>query len=88
MTLETIIPCIASELGKAPLIYKIYSTFNSSLRFIFVNLRKMLNLYCPSGVTHLKCCGKVFDLSELKDHVDKNHEAGRPNRTEPSISPA
>ena len=44
-------------------------------------------LYCPTKVTHLKCCGKVFDLLGLKAHVSQCHEAGRPNRKQPSISP-
>ncbi|XP_057379346.1 uncharacterized protein LOC130701400 isoform X2 [Daphnia carinata] len=49
---------------------------------------KAINLYCPPDVTHLRCCGKVFDLARLKTHVMQCHEAnGQSNRTEPSISP-
>ncbi|XP_046445377.1 zinc finger protein 236-like isoform X1 [Daphnia pulex] len=49
---------------------------------------KILGLYCPADVTHLKCCGKVFDLREMKTHVIQYHKTGQPGRTKPSISPA
>ncbi|KAK4036539.1 hypothetical protein OUZ56_028590 [Daphnia magna] len=49
---------------------------------------KAISLYCPPDVTHLRCCGKVYDLARLKTHVSHCHEAnGQSNRTEPSISP-
>jgi hypothetical protein len=57
------------------------------LHFMLIVYRKLLDLYCPGKVTHLKCCGKVFDLLGLKAHVSQCHEAGRPNRKQPSISP-
>lgn len=56
--------------------------------FFFVHYRKAISLYCPPDVTHLRCCGKVYDLARLKTHVSHCHEAnGQSNRTEPSISP-
>ncbi|EFX83344.1 hypothetical protein DAPPUDRAFT_315832 [Daphnia pulex] len=60
--------------------------YNAVYRY---GIGKAINLYCPPDVTHLKCCGKVFKLSDLKTHVSQKHEAyGQSNRTEPSISPA
>nr|CAH0106612.1 unnamed protein product [Daphnia galeata] len=50
-------------------------------------ISKIISLYCPPGVTLLKCCKKLFNLSELKAHVSQYHESGNAGRTEPSISP-
>jgi hypothetical protein len=56
----------------------------------FFRYRKVIGLYCPDGVTHLRCCGKKFKLSDLITHVTQKHEDndGQENRTEPSIEPA
>lgn len=87
-TMENITQCIVMELGTKWSMFVSVIDDPHLIQKCFIHFRKAINLYCPTDVTHLKCCGKVFKLSDLKTHVSQKHEAGQSNRTEPSISPA
>merc|ERR1712071_149677 len=49
-------------------------------------ISQILKLFCPAGVERLRCCGRVYELSSLKNHVVKVHHDSK-SRLEPSISP-
>lgn len=57
-----------------------------TLHFLNPN-RALLKLFCPTEVTHLKCCDQDFDLANLVEHVLQVHDGSQPDHSEPSISP-